>query len=74
MARWTNDVYHAANHRVKFVNEERVSVPFFTEPSYNCSIESFTPNEPQALPVYPAITYGEWIYERLQWLPEYQAV
>lgn len=72
MARWTNDVYKAANHRVKFVNLERVSVPFFTEPSFKCLIESFTPHKPEDGPAYPPITYGEWISERLQHLPEYK--
>jgi isopenicillin-N synthase len=74
MARWTNDVYQAANHRVKFMNLERISVPFFTEPSYNCSIESFSPDDVNATPLYPTITYGEWITERLQWLPEYRDI
>ncbi|RNA05991.1 isopenicillin N synthetase, partial [Brachionus plicatilis] len=50
MSRWTNGVFKAANHRVKFVNMERVSVPFFTEPYFYCPIESFTPkNSAQSL-------------------------
>lgn len=72
MSRWTNNIYQAANHRVKFINEERVSVPFFTEPSFNCVIESFTPNKPEDEPLYPSIKYGEWILDRLQYLPEYK--
>lgn len=73
MARWTNDTYQAANHRVKFLNIERVSVPFFTEPSYNCLVESFTPGEPEKQPAYEPITYGAWLTERLTHLPEYQS-
>lgn len=72
MSRWTNDVYHAANHRVKFVNMERVSVPFFAEPGYNCLIESFTPGDPSITIKYDPITYGEFIVERLKIFPEYQ--
>lgn len=72
MARWTNDAYHAANHRVKFVNMERVSVPFFTEPSFNCLIESFNPSDPTEPAKYDPITYGQWISDRLKFLPEYQ--
>ncbi len=56
MTRWTNDVYVAANHRVKFFNEEKVSVPFFNEPSFNTLITSFTPNDPEQKPLYPDIT------------------
>jgi isopenicillin-N synthase len=74
MARWTNDVYNAANHRVKFINEERISVPFFNEPSFKTLITSFTPNDPDQKPLYQDITYGAWICERLTHLPEYQGI
>ena len=73
MSRWTNNRYHAANHRVKFMNVERVSVPFFVEPNYNCLIESFTPSEKEKISYHENITYGEWLRERLKHLPEYQS-
>jgi len=53
LARWTNDVYQAANHKVKFINEERFSVPFFNEPSFNTLISSTTSNDPEKKPLYP---------------------
>ena len=41
MERWTNGFYHAANHRVRASTEERISVPFFMEPSVHSIIEPF---------------------------------
>ena len=72
MSRWTNNVYQAANHRVKFVNIERLSVPYFTEPRYECLIESFTPHVPDAKPLYPPIKYGVYIAESNKNFKEYQ--
>ena len=54
-------VYQAANHRVKHVNVERVSVPFFTELGYDSLIESFTPEKPEEPIKYDPIIYGEYI-------------
>ena len=31
-------------HRVKFVNAERLSIPFFVHLGYNSVVESFTPH------------------------------
>lgn len=72
MSRWTNNIYQAANHRVKFMNIERVSVPYFTEPHYNCLIESFTPNEPEEKSIYEPIEYGVYIAESNKKFKEYQ--
>ena len=72
MKRLTNNVYQAANHRVKFINSNRVSVPFFVEPGFNSILESFTPgkaeNEIQCAP----IKYGEWLINNLRKYKEYQ--
>lgn len=72
MKRWTNNVYQAANHRVKFINRNRISVPFFTEPGFNTLIESYTPNEPEATSKFRPITYGEVLMESLKKYKEYQ--
>jgi isopenicillin-N synthase len=72
MQRWTNNVYRAANHRVKHVNVERVSVPFFAEPRYDCLIESFTPNLLESIPLFPPIKYGDYIQIHNASKKEYQ--
>lgn len=72
MSRWTNNVYQAANHRVKFINAERVSVPYFTEPHYNCVVESFTPHKPDEKPLHEPIKYGVYIAESNKQFKEYQ--
>lgn len=72
MKRWTNNVYQAANHRVKFVNRNRVSVPFFVEPGYNTVIESYTPNKLEEEPKFPPIKYGEFLIQSMKRYKEYQ--
>lgn len=72
MSRWTNGVFKAANHRVKFVNKERVSVPFFAEPYFDCSIESFTPKNSDILIEYQNIIYGNYLVESNKKFKEYQ--
>ncbi|RNA44532.1 isopenicillin N synthase [Brachionus plicatilis] len=72
MSRWTNGVFKAANHRVKFVNMERVSVPFFTEPYFYCPIENFTPkNSAQSL-LNETVIYGNYLIEANKKIKEYQ--
>ncbi len=65
-------VYQAANHRVKHVNVERVSVPFFTELGYDSLIESFTPGQPEEPIKYDPIIYGEYITMSNKNFKEYQ--
>uniref|UniRef100_A0A914VNI2 Fe2OG dioxygenase domain-containing protein n=1 Tax=Plectus sambesii TaxID=2011161 RepID=A0A914VNI2_9BILA len=60
MAHITNNYYKAPVHRVKFVNAERLSLPFFLMLGYNSKIEPFTPHDPSAPPAKPAITYGHY--------------
>lgn len=72
MSRWTNGVFKAANHRVKFMNTERVSVPFFAEPYFSCPIESFTPKNSDKLFEYPNIVYGNYLAESNKRFKEYQ--
>ena len=72
MQRWTNNAYCAANHRVKHVNVERVSVPFFVEPSYDCLVESFTPFSTESSPLFSPIKYGDYIQIHNATKKEYQ--
>ena len=72
MNRWTNGVYQAANHRVKHVNVERISVPYFAEPRFDCVINSFTPQKPDEQSKYEPIKYGDYITESNKSFKEYQ--
>jgi isopenicillin-N synthase len=72
MSRWTNNVYQAANHRVKFMNIERASIPYFTEPHYECLIESYTPHRPEDEALHSPIKYGIYIAESNKKFKEYQ--
>lgn len=72
MNRWTNDVYKANNHRVRFIDVERISVPFFVEPGYNTRIESFTPPETEGcVKSYETISYGEHVSKLIKQFSEY---
>ncbi|CAF1045441.1 unnamed protein product [Adineta steineri] len=70
LERWTNGCLKAVKHRVKLLKQERLSIPFFLEPSYS------TPIIP--LPTincthkYDPITYGQYITESNKKFKEYQ--
>ena len=62
MGRWTNDAYKANNHRVKLINVERISIPFFVSASHNTLIDSFNhPLNKNESIKYSEILYGEHI-------------
>lgn len=44
MSHITNNYFHAPNHRVKYVNAERLSIPFFVGLSYESIIFPFSPH------------------------------
>jgi isopenicillin N synthase-like dioxygenase len=71
MSRWTNDTYKANDHRVRFENVERISVPFFVEPAYNTPIESFTPPVLFNSVKYETIPYGKHVSELMKQFSEY---
>jgi isopenicillin N synthase-like dioxygenase len=70
LERWTNGCLKAVRHRVKLLKEERLSVPFFFEPSFS------TPITPLAtaggIPKYDPINYGQYITESNKKFKEYQ--
>lgn len=70
LQRWTNDHFKAINHRVKLLNQQRISIPFFLEPSFSTIIQPIITNNQQ--PLYQPITYGEYITQNNKSFKEYQ--
>jgi isopenicillin N synthase-like dioxygenase len=69
LSRITNNVIPATTHRVvnpKGENTARYSMPFFVHPYSSCLLETIpsciTPDNPEK---YPAITAGDFLYQRL---------
>lgn len=60
MAHMTNNYYPAPWHRVKFINAERLSIPFFVNLSYDSVIEPFHPDGEGARECNPTISYGQF--------------
>lgn len=70
MSKWSNNLYNAANHRVRMSNQQRISVPFFVEHSPNTIIQSavesrYKVNQSQ-------IKYLDYIMESNKRFKEYQ--
>ena len=70
MQRISNDRFRAANHRVRKIDQERLSVPFFVELGIQTAFESF-PSADQEL-MYPPTTYGDYIMDSNKRFVEYQ--
>jgi isopenicillin N synthase-like dioxygenase len=69
LSRISNEVIPATTHRVvnpEGENTSRFSMPFFVHPYPNCLLETIpqciTPDNPEK---YPAITAGDFLYQRL---------
>lgn len=65
MAHLTNNYYPSPRHRVKFINEERLSIPFFAHFGYNDVLEPFTPHDPQGISANNSIAYGQYLQHGL---------
>jgi isopenicillin-N synthase len=65
MAYITNDHYSAPVHRVKFINAERLSIPFFANLSYKSAIEPFVPPQGRQTGRNRAVPYGEYLQHGL---------
>lgn len=65
MAHLTNNYYPSPRHRVKFINAERLSIPFFAHFGYNNVLEPFTPHDPQGVSANEAVTYGHYLQHGL---------
>jgi len=66
MAHMTRNYFPAPLHRVKWVNAERLSLPFFANLGYHSKIEPFAPNNAEGLPAKPTITFGEYFEKSRQ--------
>lgn len=63
----TNSYFHAPNHRVKYINQERLSLPFFVNLGYDSTIKPFFPNNPsRRYGNHEAISYGKYLQDELQ--------
>lgn len=61
MAYITDNYYPAPVHRVKWVNEERQSLPFFVNLGFNDTIDPFAPNKSGAKLDKESISYGQYL-------------
>jgi isopenicillin N synthase-like dioxygenase len=64
-SRWTNDRFRSAPHRViNKTGERRHSIPFFTAPRTDVTLECLPScHGPDNPPRYAPISYGEWVAE-----------
>ncbi len=65
MAHITNDYYPAPMHRVKFINAERLSIPFFANLSYGSEITPFVPPQYAHAGGNPPVSYGQYLQQGL---------
>jgi len=66
MAHLTNSYYPAPLHRVKWVNAERLSLPFFVHAGNNSVFETFHPDGVPQKGVNGSIRYGDYLGHGLQ--------
>ncbi|MFF1837017.1 2OG-Fe(II) oxygenase family protein [Streptomyces sp. NPDC058231] len=66
MGHVTNDYFPAPNHRVKYINAERLSLPFFLNGGHDSVIEPFAPEGTDGKELNPAISYGEYLQQGLR--------
>lgn len=70
MAHITNDYFHAPKHRVKHINAERLSLPFFVNLGDDSSIQPFFPFGNKKGVSNATIPYGKFLYNGLHALIE----
>ncbi|UJR10977.1 hypothetical protein I4U23_015162 [Adineta vaga] len=70
LEQWTNGCLKAVKHRVKLLKEERLSIPFFLEPSFSSLIVPLS--TACDTPKYEPISYGQFIAESNKKFKEYQ--
>ncbi|AFY58940.1 dioxygenase, isopenicillin N synthase [Rivularia sp. PCC 7116] len=71
MQRWTNDVFCSTKHRVIIPGEDKVkfsrySMAFFCHPNKDTEISCLESCKTDKSPIYPPITAGEYLLNRLQ--------
>ncbi|WP_410643877.1 2OG-Fe(II) oxygenase family protein [Amycolatopsis sp. lyj-346] len=62
----TNDYFPSPLHRVKFVNAERLSLPFFFHAGHHTLIEPFSPDGSRDGDLNPPVVYGDYLRHGLQ--------
>ncbi len=65
MPHLTNGYYPAPNHRVTFVNAQRLSLPFFVHAGNQSLMEPFHPDGPGEAGGNAALPYGEYVRQGL---------
>jgi len=72
MARWSNDSYQPARHRVSNPSDRyRYAIPFFFDPSYDTLIEPLPPFVDARNPArYPPILAGDYLADVRDGLPD----
>ncbi len=66
LAHLTHDYYPAPLHRVKWVNAERLSLPFFVHAGNDTLLTPFHPDRPSAGGLHPPVPYGHYLQHGLQ--------
>jgi len=61
MSHITNNYFYAPVHRVKFINAERLSIPFFANLSHASAIPPFAPSHHEQAAPNSAVSYGEFL-------------
>lgn len=65
MAHITNNYYPAPIHRVKWVNEERQSLPFFVNLGFDETVQPWDPRDADATTNKQPLSYGEYLQHGL---------
>ncbi|MEO1428939.1 MAG: 2-oxoglutarate and iron-dependent oxygenase domain-containing protein [Cyanobacteria bacterium J06633_8] len=71
MQRWTNNVFCSTKHRVTIPDDDKVqfsrySIAFFCHPNEDTEISCLESCKTDKSPIYPPITAGEYLLNRLQ--------
>jgi len=64
----TNGYYHAPIHRVKYINKERLSIPFFANLGHDSMISPFNPNDHTSPKENEPLSYGQYLKQGLMGL------
>jgi len=72
LQRWTNNELVATMHRVRMVDAERISVPFFVEAAYDSLVDCMPATVSAARPcAHEPTFYGKYIHSSFAQYEEY---
>lgn len=70
--RWTNDALVATTHRVRLVDAQRISIPFFVEAAYDSQMDCLPSTVSAGAPCrYEPTKYGPYIHSTFKMFKEY---